>query len=250
MNRKISDEQLEKIAQKLLRDFAPDDEMVNEIADSPKLWWQVRSRIETQKSQQSKPRLFAFRWQIWAFGALAVMFSLGLAGLFWDAKKDENSVVQITETPINQPKTETAKTVEKPEQTLSEPERKTENTKIVPTKKLLSKSAPQKAAEKNPRPQPEKTIKPGTVNLIARQTPKRQKKNGLPDLTKEETKTDFIALAYAPTSDSGQIVRMKVPSSMMVSLGVANNVKKNTELVDAEVVIGDDGLARAIRFIR
>jgi len=45
-------------------------------------------------------------------------------------------------------------------------------------------------------------------------------------------------------------VRVKVPSSMMVSLGVATTVEKESELVSAEVVIGDDGLARAIRFIR
>ena len=61
---------------------------------------------------------------------------------------------------------------------------------------------------------------------------------------------DFIALSYGADAESGQIVKVKVPSSMMVSLGVAQNVKKGSELVNAEVVVGDDGLARAIRFIR
>jgi hypothetical protein len=37
---------------------------------------------------------------------------------------------------------------------------------------------------------------------------------------------------------------------MMISLGVATNVEKESKMVSAEVVIGDDGLARAIRFIR
>jgi len=57
-------------------------------------------------------------------------------------------------------------------------------------------------------------------------------------------------LSYAANTDSGQIVRVKVPRSMMVSLGLKSNVEKESELVSAEVVIGDDGAARAIRFIR
>ena len=93
----------------------------------------------------------------------------------------------------------------------------------------------------------------GAGNQIAKfstkELNKSSKKTDLPK-TVEETKTDFIALSYAANTDSGQIVRVKVPSSMMVSLGVATNVEKGSDLVNAEVVIGDDGLARAIRFIR
>ena len=74
-----------------------------------------------------------------------------------------------------------------------------------------------------------------------------------PQLTaskRTEIKTDFIALTYARDPDSGQIVRVRVPSSMMVTLGVVATVKKPTDMVDAEVLVGDDGLTRAIRFIR
>jgi hypothetical protein len=65
-----------------------------------------------------------------------------------------------------------------------------------------------------------------------------------------EVKTDFIALAYAREPESGQLVRVKVPSSMMVTLGVVPTVTNPSALVDAEVVVGDDGLTRSIRFIR
>ncbi len=63
-------------------------------------------------------------------------------------------------------------------------------------------------------------------------------------------KSEFIALSYAGSAESGQVVRVKVPSSMMVSLGLVSSVNKTTDLVDAEVIVGDDGLTRAIRFIR
>ena len=64
-----------------------------------------------------------------------------------------------------------------------------------------------------------------------------------------EIKTEFIALSYARNPESGQIVRVKVPSSMMVTLGLVATVEKPSALVDAEVIVGDDGLTRAIRFI-
>jgi hypothetical protein len=36
----------------------------------------------------------------------------------------------------------------------------------------------------------------------------------------------------------------------MVTLGLVATVEKPSALIDAEVVVGDDGLTRAIRFIR
>ena len=97
---------------------------------------------------------------------------------------------------------------------------------------------------------PAKSIaKSGNARILTKKAQKASKSES-PTAPREETKTDFIALSYAAETDSGQIVRVKVPSSMMVSLGVKTTVEKESELVSAEVVIGDDGMARAIRFIR
>jgi hypothetical protein len=68
--------------------------------------------------------------------------------------------------------------------------------------------------------------------------------------TATEIKSEFIALAYARSPESGQLIRVKVPSSMMVSLGVVPTVNDPSKLIDAEVLVGDDGLTHAIRFIR
>lgn len=65
-----------------------------------------------------------------------------------------------------------------------------------------------------------------------------------------ETRTDFIPLSYAPDAESGQIVRVKVSSAMLASLGLSDTVRRSGQLIDAEVLVGDDGLTRAIRFIR
>ena len=118
------------------------------------------------------------------------------------------------------------------------------------SKKLESNPVPEKVSVKNIEPKSKFVVKNQTAGLSTKEANKSSRKESLPKTATEETKTDFIALSYAANTDSGQIVRVKVPSSMMVSLGVATNVEKESELVSAEVVIGDDGLARAIRFIR
>ena len=81
--------------------------------------------------------------------------------------------------------------------------------------------------------------------LTARNLPSKKIENP----RKSEIATDFIALSFLPATESGQIVRVKVPRSMLVSLGVTTRVEKNSELVNAEIILGDDGAARAIRFL-
>ena len=68
-----------------------------------------------------------------------------------------------------------------------------------------------------------------------------------------EEVTDFLPLTYiaeATATDSGHVVRVEVPRTMMASMGVPTNRERNAEFVKADVIIGDDGLARAIRFVQ
>jgi hypothetical protein len=62
---------------------------------------------------------------------------------------------------------------------------------------------------------------------------------------------DFIAwpgAAWLPPLESGELVRMDLPVAMLPSLGVAPPAAQVTA-VKADVVIGQDGLARAVRFV-
>ena len=69
-----------------------------------------------------------------------------------------------------------------------------------------------------------------------------------------EAATDFLPLFYGslPISD-GQIVRMEVPRTALASFGLASIDSlegPSAGTVLADVVVGVDGLARAVRFIR
>ncbi len=67
-----------------------------------------------------------------------------------------------------------------------------------------------------------------------------------------EVTTDYIPLSYVANStvmESGHVVRMMVARSTLISMGLPMNVERDKEMVKADVVVGDDGLARAIRFV-
>ena len=236
MDRKLSDEQLDRIAKNLLQDFALDSETLDEIAESPKFWRNVRNNIEAEKTRREKSWFYVFRPQILAFGALAITACFGLAMMFLNSKTDSNS-------PIAQ-QNSTEEKVKTPETSTNNFSKADLNNSEISQK---SNFVPAKVSVKNTSPK---------VKLIAKnqaaeskQLSKSFKKEVLPKIKQEETKTDFIALSYAANTDSGQIVRVKVPRSMMVSLGLTTNTEKNSELVTAEVILGDDGAARAIRFV-
>ncbi|HMD71800.1 MAG TPA: hypothetical protein VKF41_10680 [Bryobacteraceae bacterium] len=73
-----------------------------------------------------------------------------------------------------------------------------------------------------------------------------------PDVSAAEGDDGFIALPNARGLDPAEevnIVRVEVPRSAMLEVGLAVNADSVSELVEADVMLGPDGLARAIRFV-
>jgi hypothetical protein len=243
MDRKLSDEQVDRIAKDLLQDFALDDAAVDEIAGSPRLWWNIKNQIEAEKTRREKSWFAAFRPQLLAFGALVVLICGGLAVLFLKTAKNSNSPI-AEKSPLQNPTGQIAKNPE--DSSNLSPKIDSEN----PETAKKSNPVPEKISVKKVEPKTRFVAQNQRSETSAKQIVNPSKKEISPLTVAEETKTDFIALSYSGGTDSGQLVRVKVPGSMMVSLGLQTNVEKESELVNAEVVIGDDGLARAIRFIR
>jgi hypothetical protein len=68
-----------------------------------------------------------------------------------------------------------------------------------------------------------------------------------------EIATDFFPLVNRESlaeMDSGQVVRVELPRTALMSFGLPMNMDRAGERIKADVVVGDDGLARAIRFVR
>ena len=69
----------------------------------------------------------------------------------------------------------------------------------------------------------------------------------------EEITTEFLPLSYSSSLsqfDEGQVVRIELPRSALQSLGLPVNAERASERVKADVLLGHDGIARAIRFVR
>jgi hypothetical protein len=67
-----------------------------------------------------------------------------------------------------------------------------------------------------------------------------------------EVTTDFLPLPYYHVPmNAGSTVRIKVPATALVSFGLApTDFRQGDDTVQADVLVGEDGLARAVRFVR
>jgi hypothetical protein len=69
----------------------------------------------------------------------------------------------------------------------------------------------------------------------------------------DETVTDYIPLTYladATAVESGTVLRVELPPSALIAVGLPGPVERTDSRVKADVVVGDDGVARAVRFVR
>jgi hypothetical protein len=69
----------------------------------------------------------------------------------------------------------------------------------------------------------------------------------------QEVTTDFLPLVQALDSqplESGQLIRVEMPRSTLASFGLPINPERANVPVKADVLLAEDGSARAIRFVR
>lgn len=72
-----------------------------------------------------------------------------------------------------------------------------------------------------------------------------------PGSKRPEMATEFIPVSYAATpAGQASIVRVRLPRTALLSFGLPMNVERAAEPVLADVLLGEDGVARAIRFVR
>jgi hypothetical protein len=66
-----------------------------------------------------------------------------------------------------------------------------------------------------------------------------------------EVVTDFFPLMNpAPAFERGQMLRVQLPASAMQTVGLPVREEHLDDLVQADVLVGEEGMPRAIRFVR
>lgn len=66
------------------------------------------------------------------------------------------------------------------------------------------------------------------------------------------TVADFLPLLYAEPINAwehGRVVRVRLPGSALVHFGLPMNMTTASQLVDANVLLGEDGMARGVRLV-
>jgi hypothetical protein len=109
-------------------------------------------------------------------------------------------------------------------------------------------------------PEPQKVEEHAENQLARRQAPKPSRRNTrrapatqMANHASNEIATDFMPLGdvnVLTLQEGGQIIRVKVPRSTLVRFGFPANMDRYNENVKADVIVGVDGLARAIRFVQ
>lgn len=232
MRRELQDEQIEHMMRQLLSDASPDETELADIAGSPATWWAVQRSINAQKDAAKSPWPpvnIIRRWLMIAVPTAAAAALVVAFFVFRPAGNVEHAAVPAVPVSTNAP---VAASIEPVTSGQSDPE-------PVPGPKVQQPVR---------RSQPVKSRATYARHQFRTSDVKTEQVASNTETT--EVKTEFISLSYGGNAESGQIVRVKVPRSMMVSLGLVAAVEKPASLIDAEVIVGDDGLTRAIRFIR
>lgn len=126
-----------------------------------------------------------------------------------------------------------------------------------PAPPATGESAPP-SIDKSAPPVSKETVRGGASKNVA---PRARKHAGLTrvgassknELVAQNAGNDYLPLTYldaATAIESGTVVRVKLSRSALISLGVPVRVERTDELMKAEVILGDDGVARAIRLVR
>ncbi|HMT09407.1 MAG TPA: hypothetical protein PKA82_15500 [Pyrinomonadaceae bacterium] len=229
MSKKLTDEQADQLLRSFVQETQVSDDQIDEIADAPQLWWAVQRNIAAEKKAVAAPWPPSFNWLRFLSFATPVAALLLVAFLIFSFRPTQKTdVAGLQQNDVPQSK-------------IVSPDVRSEPAAPQTTQDVRSNIVATKTASV----QVSSSKKAATAQRIStsdRKDPKQQ-------VAAEEVRSDFIALTYAQRPESGQIVRVKVPQSMKVSLGVASSVDKPSDLVDAEVLVGDDGMTHAIRFI-
>jgi hypothetical protein len=164
------------------------------------------------------PRL---TWSRWALAAAALLIAFGFVVYRAVQNEPQKEVVARTEkTPTPQPSVE----------------REDQPRKVV---EEIVRPEPRAARpRRGKQPQPDRIFIRDSITAYADDT---------------EYMTDFFPLSYGADQkpmDKGEVIRVQMPRSALARFGLPVNVERADVTIKADLLVGEDGLAHAIRFVR
>ena len=220
-NKKLQDHQLDQAIKGLLRAAAPSDAEIDRIAESPHLYSAIRRQIGSGERPAHRRPLINFAYASLALTALIAAFGLyAVSGGKTAQLPADNAVAR---TAAHSPDVESGKLV---------PDLSPQPIKVSAGDAAGKRTRPTRRSTKKVRRPPDK-------KLTTTERPQ------LPET--------FFALDYTGERvedlSGGRVVRMDVPRTSLFAMGVNVPLENESASVKADVMVGPDGVARAIRLV-
>jgi hypothetical protein len=217
----MKQESEEKTIKELFQRLKQEDERrASSFADS---WAAARSRLESRGRFVRAQALNWRRWSLAAVTAILIAFGFIVYRAIQNKPQKTNGVVTVKESPKAD-----AVITEKP----AAPE--------------LSVESKEQDVKKKRAPRPLRHNRSLIAEPIITDSMPVYEKRG-------EYATDFVPLSYGGAQkpmESGEVIRLEMPRSALIAFGLPVDVEHADTPVKAELLLGEDGMARAIRFLR
>ncbi len=231
---KLDEEHLEQVRQSLLRAVNASEDEIAAVANAPELYDRVRARIAAEQERRARARALADE-RVALLPSLSVLLNglRSLRGPLAATAVGLALIVLVWQSGLFS---------RLPEQATTNSQAKVAQTANTPQPKL---AVQQDTAGKNiEQAEMEGVRLTGIRHVHAAYHRART--------TTQEIATEFLPLTYVTEAaqESGQVVRVRIPRAALASFGLPVNAERASELIKADIVIGDDGVARAIRFVQ
>lgn len=231
--------ELDRIGRKLLETARISNEEIEKIAAAPQLFDAVKARIKTEQRVRKSKSYSGSWWNstVWNWQRISVV-SAALALFVFGAVSFvlTNQSLQIDEQAALVPAIQTqSEAIETPE---------------------IPEDFPEIKGLKNPEIKSQLIAKKETVKKEILRKPKTERKAPSvkrPSQTQIEMLSEFYALNYAgnpnDTGEDFRIVRTELSPSALFALGMNVPIENGKEKIKTDLLVGTDGVARAIRFV-
>ncbi|HSP68407.1 MAG TPA: hypothetical protein VLN48_11810, partial [Bryobacteraceae bacterium] len=91
---------------------------------------------------------------------------------------------------------------------------------------------------------------PAPVEIVAPAPPRARQSRPVKRQPREVVTEFFPLLDVSLPFERGELLRMRVPASTMRRVGLPVNEDRLSDRITADVLVGEEGMARAIRFVR
>lgn len=216
----IKNEELDEVGRKLFGTLKLQDNQIEEFVTSPHLFRSVMTRIEERDSSLiTVERRSAWQWNwrlsLAAYGMLAVLISGAIVFSIYEGKSPSPPAVKVTV--HDQP-----------------------DLIVRPFDGLPGASVGV---------DPVVNTKLGTQHVVLKTRSKLRERRGRPPI---EEVSEFYPLSGGVygNEDGGQLVRVDLPRSALTAMGVDVPFESNGPKVKTDLLIGSDGVMRAVRFVK